>query len=312
MPIVLTRTKIEKLAEIIRQHTAWLVWRLYGSQHVSKTDLDALKAKGILPMDTQVQSIKYAYILGKLESILKEAEYKRLTWDQLKELAAGRHTPIDHLQVEAAEMSAALGVRNIEEDIKSGLYERLRQATNRTITEAQVRGSIRDMIRTGVEMDHSYRRVARDLVETLKDPTRDWIRLAYTEMHAARQKGIVSAIINREDIYENSAGEDSMVMIDHDADACDDCLRIYNNPKPVNSPKDVRAGNPKIFPLKELLANEGTNYQRPWRKNARPVIPPLHPHCFGRVTYVPPGWGFDEDNMFTLIDPNAAYPELYE
>ncbi len=302
MPL-LTRQQVEKLAEIIDQHTTWFVWRTFGSQYVKKEDLDKLKAGGLLPVDVQASAIKNAYVLGRLEALLKEADFRKLTWAQLQEAAKGRFTSADRFIIEAAELSAYTKFRGLAADIRSNLYERLSQAQNSVVTEAQVRDTIKDIVKLGSELHRSFREVARDLVETLKEPTRNWTRVAATELHTAWQRGVVNTIIQKVDIYEDSEGIDSNVFVDHDDDACEDCKRIYNDPK---------TGHPRIMKLKDLLENEGSNYQRPWRQNAKPVVPPLHPHCYGRIVYVPPGWGFKDDGTFTLLDPKAAYAELYE
>jgi hypothetical protein len=295
--MVLTRAQIEKLAKIIEQHATWFAWRVHGENAASKADVDRLKTSGLFPMDVSVSSIRYSYVLGKLESLLKENEYKKLSWTDLVEIAEGKILPIDKLKIDAAELSFRSRYRRLADDLKNNLYDQLSQATGRAVTEAEVRGKIRDVVKVGVEMQRSYQQVARDFVETLGETKRSWTRVAATEMHAAHQRGVVGAILQGEDIYEDAEGEDSNVAVVHDADMCEDCKRLY-----------YEGGTPKIFKLKELLANEGSNYQRPWRKNAGPVVPPLHPHCNGRVRYVPPGWGWNKEGRFTLIDPKAAYP----
>jgi hypothetical protein len=105
------------------------------------------------------------------------------------------------------------------------------------------------------------------------------------------------------DVYRFANGAESNVAVAHDSDACQDCVRIYNDPK---------TGNPRIFKISELLANEGSNYQRPWRRNAKPVIPPLHPGCFGRLRYVPAGWGWSAQGKFTLVDPEQSLASVKE
>jgi hypothetical protein len=252
-------------------------------------------------MDVQVSSIKYAYVLGRLESLLKENEWKNLSWADLERLAEGKtNSTIDQLKIDAAEMSFNTKFRGLADDIKDGLYQRLSQSTSKRITEAAVRGQIKDTVKLGVEMQRSYQEVARNLVNTLKETKRNWVRVAATEMHAAHQNGVVAAILQGDEIYEGASGEDSQVAVVHDADVCADCRRLYIDPK---------TGHPKIFVLKELLANEGSNYQKPWRQNAGPVVPPLHPHCNGRIRYVPTGWGWNDKGKFTVIDFKAAYPE---
>lgn len=298
---ILTRQQVERLAEIIEQHTTWFIWSTFGSKYVSKADVDRLKNAGILPMDVQVSTFKNAYILGKLEALLKRAEFKSLSWADLQKEAVGRLTPYDHLQIEAAEFTAYTMFRGLADDIRAGLYRRLAMATNRAVSEAQVRGTIKDVVKTGVELSQSYQKVAAELVEALKEPNRNWTRVAATEIHSAWQRGVAMAIMNKEEIYADSDGIDSEVFVDHGIDACEDCQRIYT----------TDGSTPKIFKLRELLGNEGSNYQRPWRQNAKPVLPPLHPHCFGSLQYVPPGWGFDKEGRFTLVDPEKAYPEIH-
>ena len=299
--MVLSRAQIEKLAKIIEQHATWFAWRVHGKNAVSKADVDRLKASGLLPMDVSISSIRYAYVLGKLESLLKENEYKKLSWDDLVEIVEGKIFPADRLKIDAASLAATNHYRRLADDLRNNLYDQLSQATGRAIAEAEVRGKIKDVIQVGMEMQRSYLEVARDLVETLKETKRDWTRVAANELHAAHQRGAVAAILQGEDVYEDAEGEDSDVAVVHDEDMCDDCRRLYYDPK---------TGHPRIFKLRELLENEGTNYQRPWRRNARPVVPPLHPHCNGRIRYVPPGWGWNKEGRFTLLDPKAAYPEV--
>ena len=297
---VLTRHQVERLAEIVRQHAAWFIWRTLGSQAVTQGDVDRLKASGLLPMDVNVDSIKYAWVLGKLESILKENKWKNLPWDELVAEAEGRRlSPVEKLQLEAASLTAFTKFRGLAEDINSDLYERLAQATGKVVSEAQVRGTIKDIVQTGVEMNETYLGVAKQLVDSLMEPGRNWTRVAATELHAAQQRGYAAALYNREGIYEDAEGPDSEVFIRLDPHACEDCKRLYMDPS---------TGHPKVFVLKDLVANEGTNYQRPWRVNARPCVPPLHPHCYCRLSYKPPGWGWDKDGEFTLIDPKEAYP----
>jgi hypothetical protein len=300
--MILSRAQIEKLAEIIRQHTTWFAWRIFGEQEISEKDLLQLKSSGRLPMDVSVSSIKYSYVLGKLESVLKEGEFKNLDWEQLKEAATGRYTTVDKLQIQAAELSAHNHFRNLMDDIRNGLYSRLSHATNQVVSEGHVRETIADKIKTGVDLSQSYNKVANELLESLKEAKRDWGRVASTEMHSARQKGIAAAIIQKEDIYSDSEGVDSDVAVAHDSDMCSDCRRIYY---------DEKTGNPKIFKLKELMENEGTNYKRPWRVNAKPVIPPIHPHCYGRIRYIPRGWNWNDQHEFTLMNPEESYPELF-
>lgn len=292
---VFTKEQIEKLAEIIRQHATWLTWRIFGTRYVSEADLASLKAKGILPMDVQTDAIKYAFVLGKLEALLKEAEWKGLQWDDLVNAAEATHTDVENLQIQASELSAHTVLRGLEDDIRDGLYEALATATQRTIDEAHVKEIVKDEVKVGVEMSRNFRNVARELGEKTEEYKRNWHRVAVTEMHSARQNGTVSAILNKVDVYEHAEGEDSQVSVVPDPDACEDCRRLYL----------AKSGNPRVFKLSELLGNSGSNYIRPWRKNAQAVVPPLHPNCYCRIRYLPSGWGW-EDGKMVLQEPEKV------
>ena len=294
MPI-LTKEQVEKLAKIIRQHATWITWRIFGTRYVSESDIAELKAKGILPMDVQVDAIKYAFVLGKLEPLLKEAEWKGLNWNDLVSAAEATHTAVENLQIQASELSAHAVLRGLEDEIRDGLYESLATATQRTIDESYVKEIVKDEVKVGVEMSRNFRSVARELAEKTTEYKRNWHRVAVTEMHTAHQNGVVAAIINKVDVYAYADGADSQVSVVPDSSACVDCRRLYLD----------EAGNPKIFKMSELLGNSGSNYIRPWRANARPVVPPLHSNCYCRIRYIPNGWGWEGGKM-VLQDASAV------
>lgn len=299
MAIFLTKEQIAKLADIIRTHATWLTWRLLGSFFITEADLLKLKQLGLLPMDIKIESIRYSFVLGQLESLLKEAQWKNMDWSAIVSAATAKQTPVQEMQIRASELTAFTQFRGIEEDIQRGLFDALARATQSSIDESTVKEKIRDVVKVGVEARKNYREVAKDLADQLKENKRNWHRVASTEMHSARQQGVVSSIVSGVDVYRYAEGTDSDVAIVPDPDACDDCKRLYLDPK---------TGNPKVFKLSEVMDNEGSNYIKPWRRNAKAVVPPLHPHCFCRLRYVPKGWGWDSSGKYTLVDPDKWVP----
>lgn len=273
----LTKEQVAKLAEIIRLNATWLTWRLLGSNYITEADLQKLKQLGLLPMDMQVESIRYSFVLGKLESLLKEGQWKNLDFDTLVSAATARQTPVQELQIEAAELSAFTRFRGLEADLQRGLYDALSTATQSAIDESTLKQNIKDVIKIGVEARKNYREVANDLREQLKEQKRNWHRVASTEMHAARQRGVVDSILSGTDVYYRAEGIDSDVAIVPDHDACEDCLRLYLDPE---------TGHPKIFKLSTVMGNAGSNYDKPWRKNAKAVIPPMHPNSIAGYAIV--------------------------
>jgi len=295
---VLTKQQLEKILEIIQRHVSWFLWRLFGDAQTPHPGSVAVPAE----MSTQLPSslIQLAFVLGEQEAVMKQTEWTQYGWTDLTKDAERPLTPIENLQVKASELSAHSKYRALGEDIANGLYSKLAAETKAAVSEAQVRGVIKDAVKTGVILNQKYLDVMKELVVSLKEDKRNWSRVASTEMHSVRQRGIAQSIIGKVDFYKDSDGIDSDVAIVPAPDACEDCKRLYLDPK---------TGNPKIFKLSVLMSNEGSNYVRPWRQHARPVIPPLHPHCFCRMRYVPPGWGWNKKGEYTLVDPDKAFPD---
>lgn len=291
MPI--PKSKIDRIRRAVRQHVDWFIGRVFGNQftddqaHVEAPD----SVQGLPTTLTQM-----SFVLGKEEAQLREDEWKGYSWDSMAH-ASEQVTPEEQAQIDAASFSAYTKFRKLGDDIANGVFDRLVVANNEAVSEAQIRGIIADKIETGVLLSRSHSSVAQELIRTLEDNSRDWYRVAATELHHARQSGVAHAISNKLGIYSNSEGPESKVAVVPAPDACKDCVRLY-----------LENGKPRVFQLSELLQNAGTNYIRPWRENALPVVPPLHPNCYCRLRYVPPGWGWDDKKKFTLVDPEKAFP----
>jgi hypothetical protein len=299
---ILTRDQIAKLAEIIRKHASWAAWRLLGRRYVTDQEVKQLEKEGLVPKGVETSSIKQAYVLGKLEATLKEAEWKNLNWDEVQALAVERQTPLQKMQIEAAEMSMDVTLRGLFSDVQKGLFTELSTASGAAATMAAVKETVAEEIKSGVEERKNYIQVGNNLMKNLGDTSRNWYRVACSEMHAAREQGVVGSILEGRDVYRRADGPDSDVAVVPDRDACEDCKRLYLE----------GGGKPKIFKLSELMNNAGSNYIRPWRKNAGPVVPPLHPHCFCRIRYVPPGWGWNKKGRFTVVDSDKYADHLQQ
>lgn len=103
--------------------------------------------------------------------------------------------------------------------------------------------------------------IAQRLRERRREFESDWSRTAKTGMHDAKQQGSAAALVS----YPN--GEDTRVYKLCQPDACERCVKAYQNPD----------GTPKIFTVGELRRN-GSNAGRK-ADQWLPVIGCMHPHC---------------------------------
>lgn len=290
---MINQDQINRLLEIFRSKLTWLVWRLMGNKYVSQQDIANLKKQKLLPMNAQIEANELAFVFGKLEAVLKKAEWRNLSWEDVLKAAKTRQSDIQQLQIQSSELSTFSVIRGLVEDIQKGLFDSLSDFTQKPVTEGVIRNIIGDVVKEGVESRENYKVVGDRLATLLNERKRLWRRVALTEMHTARQAGVVNAIVSGVDVYKYSEKEESNVAVQVTGGACEDCRRIYLNPE---------TGHPKFFKIKELLSNSGSNYIRPWRKNAKPVVPPLHPNCVCFIRYVPPGYDWDAKGRLVMSD----------
>ena len=282
------KDRLARLRKAVQLHTTWLTVKVLGEDAVSKEELAELKAYGKLPLGDEVGLAEKSYVLGRLRALLKTSEYKKVNYQKLTELTdTAKFTSLEELAIQEAKLHAGTQLKRVADDIAAGAFDRLSEGLGQAVTESMIQEIVRDKTALALKEKQSYQKLASTLVKTLKtDWSRDWRRVAVTELHRAKVRGTAMAIVNRLDVYRNSDGVDSLVSIVPNPDTCEDCSHHY-----------IRNGNPKIFKLSELLgsgsnADVGVSHRRGasgrhvgWKT----TLPPLHPRCGCRLVYIPPG-----------------------
>jgi hypothetical protein len=141
-----------------------------------------------------------------------------------------------------------------------------------------------------VEMDELVKestlgKLRQKLKDSSKDGTRDWLRVAVTEMSNAIGIGSVDRIVTEN---RNNDLDDVYVYreIVQDERTCKYCRRFYEDSD----------GSPKVYKLSTLLSN-GSNYGKP-RDSWLPVAGATHPNerC-SQVLELKPGWALEGDTI---------------
>ena len=302
----LTPSQLAELARIIKQHTDLFLVSLLGTSVVSQDDIEELIKAGLIPPETDPKLFEYSYVLGKIKAMLTSDKYRSLTFDALKELAGvswHKMEPpsiLEQFRIDASKAQAASGVQGIADDIKNGVFRDMERQITGNLTERIVRQGIRDEVVNALESRRTVLQLAYDIPRRLQSYNRDWLRVASTEMHAARCQGTVDAIRQKEGLYAGFPEEqaDQRVVVSPTTGACPECRRDYLD---LNQ-------KPKIWKLSDLEAN-GTNIGVP-KKLRKPVLPPHHPWCLCEVDYVPPGFDYDAQGNLALMRPEDLYAEL--
>lgn len=132
-----------------------------------------------------------------------------------------------------------------------------------------------------IEKRWTPERLASELGHKTREWSRNWDRIARTELQQAHNEGVAITAL-RDD------GEGARVARIPESGACDHCLRLF-----------TEDGKPIIFRVVDLLEN-GTNVGKK-AADWLPTIGPVHPQCRCGCQIVPPG--------MTLADNGWLVPE---
>lgn len=172
-------------------------------------------------------------------------------------------------------------------DEKTGdLVEEVWQGEN-IVTEAFAIGRqadieiVREIVAEGVAGGLSSKEVARKLRNATEDFSRNWQRIAATELRGAYNDG---AAIFAVQVYGKDEAKVARVP---NAGHCEWCAGVFLD----------TSGNPIIFKVSDLVDN-GTNAGRK-RADWQPTLWPIHPNCRCDTQVVPPGYTFD--NKWSLV-----------
>ncbi len=276
--------KIEKIRHSIRTHLNWLVSTIVGTDYLSDSERGDIKKLGL--SSNFLDGIYYSYFLGKKKSETRPSSYKTLTWKEFLSYTRDRQLSVEDLAgIKYARDSAAIYVKSLSDDLANGLFKNLQAVVGDTLTEARLKDIIQDETAFAVLENAKLSEFVHKLDTRLRtDGKKDWKKIANTEMHRAKQQGVVSTITNKESIYSKSAGDLSNVSVVPSKGCCTDCSTLY-----------TENGNPKVFVLRDLVANGiNTNHKKVKNRHVdwHPTLPPMHPQCWCELVYVPPGYSW--------------------
>ena len=113
---ILTKEQLDKIREIIQRHVSWFIWRLFGDKF-AESDPSQVAVPKYIQDQLPTSLTKLSFVLGREEALMKESEWKSYSWNSLEQAAAKKLTPVEELQVQAADLSAYSKYRQLGEDI---------------------------------------------------------------------------------------------------------------------------------------------------------------------------------------------------
>lgn len=272
--MLLTQAQLLEIRQIILDYHNAFIANVVSPELIAPEILKRLKAKGLI--DIQIKSIQDAYLYGQLLAHLENPAVATMTYEQFKQHLKRHPIPLTTVEKHAIQMAEARAGQ-----FCAGLGNRVDTATGTVLINAdsdlrnQLHTVIRDETSEAIARRESVGQLTSRLGWATQDFTRDWRRIANTEMQEAMQTGLAEK-------YKAKYGTDILVAKVPMPDACEHCKRLF-----------LKNGVPRVFVLTDLQAN-GNNVGRK-AADWLPTIGVVHPHCQCQLIRVPEGWGFNDE-----------------
>lgn len=262
MPNSLTKEQADAIKRIIQEHMN-VVSSLMVGGHISDSDIKRL---GLPKNITDLITTAYQY--GKLQTI-QDKDLTKMSVQEVEKLMDDlRLTSQDKAAISSSQIRADQYVSNITQRLTTAVI------TAAVQSDLDMWSAVKEVVPDAVRNAKSRGQVAMELRDKTGDFTRDWNRVANTEMWNAKLQGEAHAI-------EEKHGPDAIVFKRPCPNACSVCRKLYLEKDGIT---------PKLFKLSELKAN-GTNDGRK-SGDWKPVLGTVHPNCRCVLNFMPEGTKF--------------------
>lgn len=279
---ILTADQIEQLRQILRDASTAVAISTTGLE-VGREEMARLAAEGYVDPD-QVGDIvldgfEYGQIMQRDPSSkdMSYLQFRRSIEREPVQLSAAEQKAVEIARTRAGQFCVGLGTRY------SGEVGTQVIKLDQQLAQQQLVG-IREAVSQSIAYRGTISQLKSELGRIAEDWARDWHRIAITETHLAHQQGFYEATVEE-------YGSESMMAKIPEPTACDACKDLYLGPD----------GRPIVRPASwwndQGIANVGLK-----KKEWKPALGSVHPHCQCQLVRVPEGMGFNEDMDLMPLD----------
>jgi hypothetical protein len=267
--VAISRAQLLAILEVIRRRVLGFTFDALGERALTDAELRTLKSLGIISAGTTSLTAD-PIALGRLIALVPLAARRPVTYEQVRRWAA-QNIPTTEVELKAVEYAAE----------HAGTYIRgIGDMMVRDATAAGTRASgaalraVRQNVVEAIAHRETISELKTRLFDAIDNRTRDWHRVAHTEINTAIQQGVHDAIVEA-----SPAGGDQLVFKRPAPDACSHCKRLYLRADGVT---------PRVFRISELADSNVGLKAGDWR----PVVGSTHPWCHCQLLPIPDGYAF--------------------
>lgn len=267
--MALTKKQLKDIQDIIKKRILRFSYEALGERSLTPGELNTLKDAGLLPRSTR-NMIGDAHILGRIGALAPEAARYGISYDGVLR-AAKRLMPLTDVERKMIGFAQTTAGEHIQ---------RLSDYMVRTTSSLSARASsdalmaVQDGVSQAIANRDTISELKTQLFNLIDNQSRDWQRVAHTEMNNAIQNGIYHEIREK-----SPDGSDQLVFRRPNPDACEHCRRLYLEEDGIT---------PKLFKLSDLASSNIGKKARDWE----PVMGSTHPWCACQTMVLPDGHDF--------------------
>lgn len=299
---LLSEDQRDAINRVIEDNRLSFLAEVLGPDAIPRADYERLKRAGKVKAPSfKVDPVTAAHVLGALVGESSdERTAETVTSSAFLSVVVDRSDALTPTEQEAIDVAKdRVGVH------LKGLTDRLAQTAGRLVTESEDKARrerqlavVRDVAKRGLRERETASQIAAKFKAAAQDTSRDWLKVAQTEIHNVMDEGRAAQIMKHA-----PRGSDPLVYKRPRPDACVFCNLLYLNGKV-----------PRVFRMSELVAN-GTNVDRkarrpmltgPYATEWRPVVGSTHPWCACSLHYMPDGFAFDRHGMMQYVGVRKA------
>ena len=267
--MALTARELEEIRDIVRRHYLALTHDATGSISLTPAELAELRRAGLITGREPVV-MQNAYEFGKVAAAVGPIAARAMTVEQVR-AAISKMKPLTEIERAALDFARA----SAGQYIKGIMDMTLKDATTSAMraSGAALR-AVQEGVSEAVADRKTISELRTELFNTIENRSRDWTRIAHTELTNAIQNGIYNKIRDT-----SPAGADQVVFKSPNPDACKYCKALYLKPDGIT---------PRVFKLRDLEPSNFGRRARDWK----PVVGATHPWCNCQIHIIPDGYDF--------------------
>ena len=267
--MALTKTQLNAILEVIKRRVLGFTYEALGERALTAEEMRTLYRLGLIDRGTR-SLIADPVALGRLIALVPMSARRSVTLAQVQKWAA-QNVPTTEVEIKAVQYATEHAGSYIK-----GIGDMM--VRDASAAGSRASGAALRAVRANVSEAIAHRETVSELktrlFHAIDNRTRDWQRIAHTEVNTAIQHGIHDAIVEA-----SPEGREQLVFKRPAPDACQHCKRLYLKADGVT---------PRVFRLSELADSNVGLKAADWQ----PVVGSTHPWCHCQLLPIPKNYNF--------------------